>query len=190
MDEVSRPASERPSRSLDEQQNSLAAPPRRAASGASSDDAGSAAVARRTVGGRAVTIPPPPAAAAATAAFPGVGWTNEDISPQGAPLHTVAASSASSAAAAGDVIDVDDGDEDEYSYFGEFPNPDPTDDSPLDISNSFTHLFVNSNKCSREYSKSRKIQILYDVLSVDKSVLLGDSPPDVSNAFFWRTART
>ncbi len=134
MDEVSRPASERPSRSLDEQQNSLAAPPRRAASGASSDDAGSAAVARRTVGGRAVTIPPPPAAAAATAAFPGVGWTNEDISPQGAPLHTVAASSASSAAAAGDVIDVDDGDEDEYSYFGEFPNPDPTDDSPLDIS--------------------------------------------------------
>ena len=177
MDEVSRPASERPSRSLDEQQNSLAAPPRRAASGASSDDAGSAAVARRTVGGRAVTIPPPPAAAAATAAFPGVGWTNEDISPQGAPLHTVAASSASSAAAAGDVIDVDDGDEDEYSYFGEFPNPDPTDDSPLDISNSFTHLFVNSNKCSREYSKSRKIQILYDVLSVDKSVLLGDSPP-------------
>jgi hypothetical protein len=97
---------------------------------------------------------------------------DDDISPRG------------SAAATGDVIDVDAGDEDEYSYFGEFPNHDPTDDSPLDISNCFAHLFINSNKCRREYSKSRKIQILYDVLSVDKSMILGDSPPDASNAFF------
>ena len=117
------------------------------------------------------------ATATATATVPGVRWTNGNISPQGAPSRTVTASSASSAAAAGGVIDVDAGDEDEYSYFGEFPNPDPTDDSPLDISNCFTHLFINSNKCSREYSKSRKIQIVYDVLSVDKSLLLGDSPP-------------
>ncbi len=117
------------------------------------------------------------ATAASAATVPGVGWTNSDISPQGAPSRTVATSSASSAAAAGDVIDVDAGDEDKYSYFGEFPNPDPTDDSPLDISNCFTHLFVSSNKCSRKYSKPRKIQILYDVLSIDKSVLLGDSPP-------------
>jgi hypothetical protein len=116
------------------------------------------------------------ATATATATVPGVGWTNGNISPQGTPSRTVAALSASSAAAAGGVIDVDAGDEDEYSYFGEFLNPDPTDDSPLDISNYFTHLFVNSNKCSRKYSKSCKIQILYDVLSVDKSMILGDSP--------------
>lgn len=109
-------------------------------------------------------------ATAAAATVPGVGWGERSC--------TVAASSASSAAAAGGVIDVDAGDEDEYSYFGECPNPDPTDASPLDISNCFTHLFVNSNKCSREYSKSRKIQILYDVLSVDKSIILGDSPPE------------
>jgi len=156
---------------LDEQQNSLAAPPRCAASGASSDDAGSAAAARRVAGGRAVTTGDTFTAADATAAIPGVGWTNGDISPQGAPSRTVATSSASFTAAAGGVIDVDAGDEDEYSYFGEFPNPDPTDDSPLDISNCFSHLFVNSNKCSREYSRSRKIQILYDGLGVDKSMV-------------------
>ena len=125
------------------------------------------------------------ATATATAAIPGVIWTNGDISPQGAPSCTVAASSASSAAAAGSVIDVDAGDEDEYSYFGEFPNHDPTDDSPLDISNCFAHLFINSNKCSREYSKSRKIQILYDVLSVDKSMILGDSPPPKRRTHFF-----
>ena len=184
MDEVSRPASERPSRSLDEQQNSLAALPQRAASGASSDGAGSAVAARRVAGGRAVTTGDTFAAADATAAIPGVGWTNGDISPQGAPSRTVATSSASFAAAAGGVIDVDAGDEDEYSYFGEFPNPDPTDDSPLDLSKCFSHLFVNSNKCSREYKKSRKIQIFYDVLSVDKSVILGNSPPDALSKFF------
>ena len=93
------------------------------------------------------------------------------------PSRTVATSSASFAAAAGGVIDVDAGDEDEYSYFGEFPNPDPTDDSPLDLSKCFSHLFINSNKCSREYKKSHKIQIFYDVLSIDKSVILGNSPP-------------
>ena len=116
------------------------------------------------------------ATATTTTTVPGVGWTNRNISPQGAPSRTVTASSSSSTAAAGGIIEVDAGDQDKYSYFGEFPNPDPTDDSPLDISNCFTHLFVNSNKCSREYSKSCKIQILYDVLSVDKSMILGDSP--------------
>jgi hypothetical protein len=127
---------------------------------------GSAVAARHVAGGRAImTTNDTVATAAAATTVPGVGWTNGDISPQG------------SAAATGDVIDVDAGDEDEYSNFGEFPNHDPTDDSPLDISNCFAHLFINSNKCSREYSKSRKIQILYDVLSVDKSMILGDSPP-------------
>ena len=135
MDKAHRLASGRPSCSLDEQQNSLAAPPRCAATGASSDDdAGSAAAARRVAGGRAVTTGDTFATADATATIPGVGWTNGDISPQGAPSLTVATSSASFAAAAGGVIDVDAGDEDEYSYFGEFPNPDPTDDSPLDLS--------------------------------------------------------
>ena len=177
MDEAGRPASGRPSRSLDERQDFSIVPPRRAASAAPSDGAGSSAAARRVAGGREMTTDDTVAAAAATAAFPGVGWTSSDISPQGAPSRTVATSSASFAAAAGGVIDVDAGDEDEYSYFGEFPNPDPTDDSPLDLSKCFSHLFVNSNKCSREYKKSRKIQIFYDVLSVDKSVILGNSPP-------------
>ena len=193
MDEAGRPASGHPSRSLDERQDFSVAPPRRAASAAPSDGAGSSAAARRVAGGRAVTTAADATAAAAadaTAAIPGVGWTSSNNSPQGAPSRTVATSSASFAAAAGGVIDVDADDEDEYSYFGEFPNPDPTDDSPLDLSKCFSHLFVNSNKCSREYSKSRKIQILYDVLSVDKSVLLGDSPPRRVERIFWRTART
>ena len=77
----------------------------------------------------------------------------------------------------GGVIDVDVSEEDEYSYFGEFQNPDPTDDSLLDISKCFTLLFVNLNKCSRKYNKACKIQIFYEVLSIDKSELLGNSPP-------------
>ena len=73
---------------------------------------GSAAIARSTVGGRSKS-----------AAVPGAGWANGDISLQGAPSHTVAASSASSTAAVGGVIDVDMDQGVEYSYFGEFPNP-------------------------------------------------------------------
>jgi hypothetical protein len=87
------------------------------------------------------------------------------------------ASSASVAAAVGGIIDVDVDQGVEYYYFGEFPNPDPTDNSQLDISQSFTHLFVNSNKCSSEYKKPHKTNIFYKVLCIDKSVLLGDSPP-------------
>jgi hypothetical protein len=135
---------------------------------------GSAAIARSTVGGRSKS-----------AAVPGAGWANGDISLQGAPSHTVAASSASSTAAVGGVIDVDMDQGVEYSYFGKFPNPDPTDDSQLNVFQSFTHLFVNSNKCSHEYKKPCKINIFYKVLCIDKSVLLGDSPPKrVERIFF------
>jgi hypothetical protein len=63
-------------------------------------------------------------------------------------------------------------------------------DSQLNISFSFTHLFVNSNKCSREYKTPCKINIFYKVLCVDKSVLLGDSPPKHVECIFWLTIRT
>jgi hypothetical protein len=127
---------------------------------------GSAAVACSMVGGRPKS-----------AAVPGSGWANSNISSRGTPSHNVATSSASVAAAAGGIIDVDVDQGVEYSYFGKFPNPDPTDDSQLNISQSFTHLFVNLNKCSCEYKKPRKINIFYKVLCINKSVLLGNSPP-------------
>ncbi len=110
MDKAHRLASGRPSCSLDEQQNSLATPTQRAGSGASSDSTGSAAAAYHVAGRRALTTGDTFAAANATAAIPGVGWMNGNISPRGAPLRTVATSSASFAAAVGGVIDVDAGD--------------------------------------------------------------------------------
>ena len=59
------------------------------------------------------------------------------------------------------------------------PNPDPEDNSPRDISAEFISLFVLSRKCQREYSKERKIKIFYEALTVERRVILGDSPPKV-----------
>jgi hypothetical protein len=137
---------------------------------------GYAAVARSMVGG-----------GPKSAAVPGA--RNGVISSQGAPSCSIAASSASATAATVGAIDVDADQEVELSYFGEFPNPDPTDDSQLDISQSFTHYFVKQtnaavNTKGLEKSTSMRFCVLI------RACFLVTPLPNMLNAFIWLTVRT
>jgi hypothetical protein len=102
--------------------------------------------------------------------------------PQGISIRTSAAIRASINAAAlagtgsNDDDDNDDND-DGYSFFWELPNPDPEDLLPHDICGDFILLFVGSRKCQKSYSKKRKVDIFYDALTLEKKVILGNSPP-------------
>jgi hypothetical protein len=83
---------------------------------------------------------------------------------------------AAPAVSAKEVINIDDDEDVNYSYFGSSPNPDPGDYSPGDIATDYVDLFVHSKKVGREYKKDRKILIFYEALTVEKKILLGDSP--------------
>jgi hypothetical protein len=102
--------------------------------------------------------------------------------PQGIGNGTSAAIHASIDAAAlansgSDDDNEDDDDDNGYSFFKELPNPDPEDLLPRNICDNFILLFVCSKKCQKSYSKKRKVNIFYDVLTIEKKVILGNSPP-------------
>ena len=88
----------------------------------------------------------------------------------------------------GNDVNTDAGDDEEYDYFGDTPNPDPEDDSPRDLCGDFVPLFAKSRKVAKNYSKDRKIRIFYDALTVDQRTILGDSPPGgvVDTFKLWR----
>jgi hypothetical protein len=70
----------------------------------------------------------------------------------------------------------DDNDGDEHSFFGELANPDPKDLSPR-IDDDYILLFVSSKKCQETYSKTRKVKVFYEALTIEKKDILGDAPP-------------
>ncbi len=61
---------------------------------------------------------------------------------------------------------------------------------PRDIRGDFIPLFVSSRKCQKTYSKNKKIQVFYKALTVTKSKILGNSPPQVviTKYNLWRGA--
>jgi hypothetical protein len=74
----------------------------------------------------------------------------------------------SGTASAGGVVDG-------YSYFGNEPNPDPEDDSPLSRQSEWITQFTKQRTTG--YSKERKINTFADALEVEMHVLLGQFPP-------------
>jgi hypothetical protein len=74
----------------------------------------------------------------------------------------------SSTVSAGGVVDG-------YSYFGNEPNPDPEDDSPLSRQSEWIPQFAKQRTTG--YSKERKINTFTDALEVETDVLLGQFPP-------------
>jgi hypothetical protein len=64
-----------------------------------------------------------------------------------------------------------------YNYFGNLPNPDPEDNSPRSHKGDFAALFSHNARCSRQFSKQKKVDIFCAALGVNTDVLLGDSPP-------------
>ena len=74
----------------------------------------------------------------------------------------------SGTASAGGVVDG-------YSYFGNEPNPDPEDDSPLSRQSKWITQFAKQRTTG--YSKERKINTFADALEVETDVLLGQFPP-------------
>jgi hypothetical protein len=64
-----------------------------------------------------------------------------------------------------------------YNYFGNLPNPDPEDNGPRSHEGDFAALFSNNARCSRRFSKQKKVDIFCAALGVNIDVLLGDSPP-------------
>jgi hypothetical protein len=71
----------------------------------------------------------------------------------------------------------DDNDGDEHSFFGELANPDPKDLSPRNIDADFILLFVSSRKCQGTYSKTRKVKVFNEALTIEKKDILGNAPP-------------
>jgi len=74
----------------------------------------------------------------------------------------------SGTASAGGIVDG-------YSYFGNEPNPDPEDDSPLSRQSEWITQFAKQRTTG--YSKERKINTFADALEVETHVLLGRFPP-------------
>ncbi len=64
-----------------------------------------------------------------------------------------------------------------YNYFGNLPNPDPEDNSPRSHEGDFAAFFSHNAKCSRQFSKQKKVDIFCAALGVNIDVLLVDSPP-------------
>jgi hypothetical protein len=64
-----------------------------------------------------------------------------------------------------------------YNYFGNLPNPDPEDNSPRSHEGDFAALFSYNTRCSRRFSKQKKVDIFCAALGVNIDVLLGNSPP-------------
>jgi hypothetical protein len=71
-------------------------------------------------------------------------------------------------ASAGGVVDG-------YSYFGNEPNLDPEDDSPLSRQSEWITQIAKQRTTG--YSKERKINTFADALEVKTDVLLGQFPP-------------
>ena len=57
------------------------------------------------------------------------------------------------------------------SFFGEFPNPDPDDETPPDHEAQFLYLVVHSNKCHRVFKFAKKLKIFVDALSLSREEL-------------------
>jgi hypothetical protein len=66
---------------------------------------------------------------------------------------------------------------DGYNYFGDLPNPDPEEDIPRSHKDDFTALISHNARCSRRFSKQKKVDIFCAALGVNIDVLLGNSPP-------------
>ncbi len=64
-----------------------------------------------------------------------------------------------------------------YNYFGDLPNPDPEDDSLRSHEGNFAALFSHNVRCSRQYSKQKKVDIFCAALGINIDVMLGNSPP-------------
>ncbi len=64
-----------------------------------------------------------------------------------------------------------------YNYFGDLPNLDLEDDSPRSHKGDFATLFSHNARCSRRFSKQKKVGIFCAALGVNIDVLLGNSPP-------------
>ena len=84
---------------------------------------------------------------------------------------TFARTSASTAASASTapIINIDDSPSDDNGA-----SPLETDDIKVDFINLYSG---SSQTCNKKYKKDVKIDIFYDILSVEDSILLGDSPP-------------
>ena len=84
---------------------------------------------------------------------------------------TFARTSASTAASASTapIINIDDSPSDDNGA-----SPLETDDIKVDFINLYSG---SSQTCNKKYKKETKIEIFYDILSVEDSILLGDSPP-------------
>jgi hypothetical protein len=64
-----------------------------------------------------------------------------------------------------------------YNYFGNLPNPDLEDDSLRSHEGDFAALFSHNTRCSRWFSKQKKVDIFCAAVGDNIDVLLGDSPP-------------
>jgi hypothetical protein len=64
-----------------------------------------------------------------------------------------------------------------HNYFVNLPNPDPEEDSPRSHEGDFALLFSHDARCSRHFSKQKKVDIFCTALGVNIDVLLGNSPP-------------
>jgi hypothetical protein len=63
-----------------------------------------------------------------------------------------------------------------YNYFGDLPNPVPEDDSPRSHKGDLAALFSHNARCSRRFSKQKKVDIFCAALGVNIDVLLGTPP--------------
>ena len=60
------------------------------------------------------------------------------------------------------------------NVFGELPNPDPMDESPIEKQQGSVHLVNNNQKIQLQYSKGSKQQILANAISLSwKDMFLG-----------------
>jgi hypothetical protein len=200
MDKSSRPTSSHQSCSRSEQQDPSPIPPQHSASVPTSGVVGNAVISHHTMGGKSVNLPPSGTAQTQRSATMDVACAPPHTSevtpilvllqkstPQRIGNRTSAAFRASINAAAlanlgGNNNDNGNDYNDGYSYFRELLNPDPKDLLLQDICSNFILLFVDSRKCQKTYSKSRKIKIFYNASTVEKKGILGNSPPPRSEA--------
>ncbi len=175
MDKSDCLSSGRRSGSLRGQEDPSPIPPRRTASVPVSAVGRNAVISHCTKGGKSVNLPPSGAAwtrsAAATTAdsfevTPILVAPLRKSAPRGIPDRDAATVKASIDASVLANSDDNDSGDDEYSYFGEHPNPDTEDHSPRDICGDFISLFVGSRKCQLTYSKARKVDMFYEALTM------------------------
>jgi hypothetical protein len=93
---------------------------------------------------------------------------SSDSGDSGVELVGIEKGTSAGTASAGGVVDG-------YSYFGNEPNPDPEDDSPLSRQSEWITQFAKQRTTG--YSKERKINTFVDALEVETHVLLGQFPP-------------